>query len=358
MNYVDVKSKNLRPKKKPGRAKFTALLLILGMVGILSFVFREKLKSVFDPISIVANVSASDLKQTGGRTNILLLGSDKRKSDTGESELTDTILVASIGQIDNDVVLISVPRDLWVEWPSTGGYSKINAVYAGVDIGGKHYGGIEELKAVLEKLLGVPIHYYSLVTFDLFRDSIDTLGGIELTVDRSFTDRYYPIEGKENAPEEERYETISFTAGKQNMDGDTALKFVRSRKGDNGEGTDFARSKRQQKVISALKNKVFSAKTLLNPIKIKELYDIYHNNVDTDIDFSTIQGFYTLSQQIEYDKVVSIVLDDRSQAVEGGLLFAPEDTSLYGGQYVLLPRTGDYSQIHAYVQKYIFGDKD
>ncbi|MDC0449223.1 hypothetical protein OAL67_01305, partial [bacterium] len=83
----------------------------------------------------------------------------------------------------------------------------------------------------------------------------------------------------------------------------------------------------------------------------------YNESVDTDIDFSIVQNFYILSQQIDYDKVVSIVLDDRSMADEGGLLYAPQDTSLYGGQYVLLPRTGDYSQIHAYVQKYIFGNK-
>jgi anionic cell wall polymer biosynthesis LytR-Cps2A-Psr (LCP) family protein len=140
------------------------------------------------------------------------------------------------------------------------------------------------------------------------------------------------------------------------MDGDTALKYVRSRKGNNGEGTDFARSKRQQKVIMAIKDKALTLGTIMDVTKLKELYDLYRNNVDTNIDFGDVQGFYLLSQQIEFDSVRSIVLDDRSGANEGGLLYHPSDASLYGGAYVLLPRIGDYSQIHAYVQRYIWGE--
>jgi anionic cell wall polymer biosynthesis LytR-Cps2A-Psr (LCP) family protein len=268
--------------------------------------------------------------------------------------------------------MISVPRDLWVQ--SNCGYTKINAVYGGFI--GSECGGIEELKSVLEEVLGIPIHYYGLVTFDMFRQSIDTLEGIEVNVENAFTDYQYPIEGKENdtcgKSQEEvdrllgegeffifpcRYETIEFDQGPQNMDGTLALKYARSRKGNNNEGTDFARSKRQQKVIMAIKDKALSVKTILNPVKLKELYDIYANNVDTDITFGTIQNFYDMSTQIDFDKVVSVVLDDRSTANEGGLLYSPEDTSNFGGQYVLIPRTGDYSQIHAFVQRYLFGNK-
>jgi len=86
------------------------------------------------------------------------------------------------------------------------------------------------------------------------------------------------------------------------------------------------------------------------------LYDSYAKNVDSNIDFSTAQGFYLLSQKIDFGTFRTVVLDDRSKANDGGLLYSPEDTSLYGGAYVLIPRVGDYSQIHAYVQKYIFGE--
>jgi len=337
-------------------AKGIVLFLIcLIFMGGLVYAFRDKILQAFDPISVVASVSGAKLKETDGRTNVLLLGSDKRSKGVVTSILTDTILVASIGKVDNDVVLISIPRDLWVQSPS-GYHSKINAIYTLAE-NNQPGTGPEELKKTLENVLGIPIHYYALITFDLFEQAIDTLGGVNVKIDNSFTDYYYPIEGKENAPENERYEVVHFYTGDQIMDGKTALKFVRSRHGDNNEDTDFARSKRQQKVIAALKDKAFSLQTLLDFNKIKSLYDVYSGNVDTDINIATIQSFYLLSKQIDLSKVVSIVLDDRSQANEGGLLYAPEDKTLYSNQYVLIPQTGDYSQIHAYVQKYLFGNK-
>jgi LCP family protein required for cell wall assembly len=363
MKYADINIKDRMSIADPinthtSNAKGIVLFLIcLTLIGGLAYTFRDRIIRAFDPISVVASVSGAKLKETDGRTNVLLLGSDKRSKGVVTSILTDTILVASIGKVDNDVVLISIPRDLWVQSPS--GYrSKINAIYTLAE-NNKPGTGPEELKRTLEDVLGIPIHYYTLVTFDLFEQAIDTLGGVNVKVDNSFTDYYYPIEGKENAPENERYETIRFSMGEQLMDGKTALKFVRSRHGDNQEDTDFARSKRQQKVIAALKDKAFSLQTLLDFNKIKSLYDSYASNVDTDIDIATIQSFYLLSRQIDLSKVVSIVLDDRSNANEGGLLLAPQDTTLYGEgkPYVLIPQTGDYTQIHAYVQKYLFGNK-
>jgi polyisoprenyl-teichoic acid--peptidoglycan teichoic acid transferase len=350
MKYADINKQKERKEKKPSGVT-PKFFVFLGIVIIFfSIITAFALKGRFKPISIIASVTAAELKETDGRTNILVLGSDKRKtgSEQNHSILTDTILVASIGKIDKDVVLISIPRDLWVELPS-GGYEKINAVYA--------FEGADGISKVVEKVLGIPIHYHTLVSFEMFEEVINTLGGVEVNVENSFADYYYPIEGKENAPENERYEVIRFVQGAQKMDGTTALKFVRSRKGDNNEGTDFARARRQQAVISAIRGKATSLSTLLNPIKLKSLYDTYSKNVDTNIDFRTVENFYLLSQQIDFQKIVSIVLDDRSEADQGGLLYAPEDTKLYGGRYVLVPKTGDYSQIHAYVQKYLFGNK-
>lgn len=336
------------PKKenKPIKRIFFIVLSLIVLAGAVFAI--KKGKHLFDPVNIVNTVVAANLKETDGRTNILVLGSDKR-ADGGvvTSELTDTILVASIGSVEHDVVLISLPRDLWIETPS-GYHSKINAVYT--------VGGATELMKVVENVLGIPIHYYGVVSFDLFREAINTLGGVDVNVERGFTDYFYPIEGKENAPLAERYETVHFEQGVQKLDGDTALKFVRSRHGDNEEGTDFARSARQQKVIAAIKEKALSLETLINPIKLKDLYDVYSKNIDTNVSFADIQSFYLLSQQVDFNKITSIVLDDRSEAEAGGLLYAPTDTELYGGAYVLIPKTGDFSQIHAYVQKYLFGE--
>ncbi len=359
MKYADVKIKNnlmtIAPSKqpKPKRGKSIVALLVFVVAAGIAFYYRDSIKASFNPISIVANITGADLKESDGRTNILLLGSDKRDGGPVTSVLTDTILIASIGKVDNDVVLISLPRDLWIaEY-----HDKINAIYSIAERNQKGTGP-QELSKVIAGVTGIPIHYYALVTFDLFTQAIDALGGITVKVDNSFTDYYYPVAGKENAPDNERYITVHFDAGGQTMNGEKALQFVRSRHGDGVEGTDFARAKRQQKIIAALKDKALSLQTLVNIDKIKGLYDAYANNVDTNIDFPTVERFYLLTHQIDLNKVVSIVLqDERSSADEGGLLYAPQDTTLYNGAYVLLPKTGDFTQIHAYVQRYLFGNK-
>ena len=366
--------KNERGGLQTKTLKFIAAAGLVLTVAV-AFAFKDKILAAFNPISVVATITGTNLKETDGRTNVLILGSDRRVTgaESGRPTLTDTILVASIGKVDKDVVLISLPRDLWVKDPN--GYSsKINAVYAL----SKEGEGANNLRAVLQDVLGIPIHYHVMVSFDLFQEIIDILGGVEVTVDTAFTDYAYPIENMENnrcgRTEEEikkmeeegksdleiyfcRYEEIVFNQGTQTMDGETALKFVRSRHGNNNEGTDFARSRRQQKIITAIKNKSLSIQTLVNPTKLKNLYDAYAQNTDTDIDFGAVNSFYLLSQQINFDRVVSVVLDDSSSAEEGGLLYHPVDSTLYNGAYVLIPQTGDYVQIHAFVQRYLLGGK-
>lgn len=382
MKYMDMCKKTngtvstIRNERGGSQTKTLKFIGVIGLVAAVAvaFVFKDKILAAFNPISVVATIAGTNLKETDGRTNVLILGSDRRVAgaESGRPVLTDTILVASIGKVDKDVVLISLPRDLWVK--DLNGSHKINSVYAF----SKEGEGADNLRAVLQDVLGIPIHYHVMVSFDLFQEIIDILGGVEVTVDTSFTDYAYPIENMENnkcgRTDEEikkmgeegkseleiyfcRYEKIVFNQGVQSMNGDTALKFVRSRHGTNNENTDFARSRRQQKIITAIKNKSLSLQTLVNPTKLKNLYDAYAQNTDTDIDFGAVNSFYLLSQQINFDRVVSVVLDDRSPADQGGLLYAPGDKTLYNGQYVLIPQTGDYVQIHAFVQRYLFGGK-
>lgn len=327
---------------------FTFLFILI----LILFLLKDKILEILNPVTIIKTVNTVDLKQTDGRTNILILGTDIREKSNIGNNLTDTILVASIGKIDKDVVLISLPRDLWVKWEDTNfnqRESKINAIYPNV------YGGSDTLIKVINQVLDLEIHYYATINFKLFEDAINTLGGVEINVENSFTDYKYPIEGKENDPIiENRYQTISFEKGVQTMNGETALKYSRSRNGDNNEGTDFARAKRQQNVIEGIKNKLFNTKTILDLNKLQGLFENYKNNVDTNLTLFDIQSFYVLSHEIEFNNVISVVLDDRSSKDDGGLLYAPTDTKYYDGQYVLLPKTNDFSQIHAYVQKFLF----
>lgn len=374
MKYVDLHKRKVSNEKAGTKGRYVLFITFVILAGLAAgfILFKDKILKSFDPISVVASVSAAELKETDGRTNILLLGYDKRSGNSYEgSQLTDTIMVASISKVDNNVVLISVPRDLWVN----DYHNKINSVYTLANMKGLN--GADELKREVQDLLGIPIHYHALVTFDLFQKVIDTLGGIDVNVDNTFTDNEYPIQGRENdtcginkkdieEAEKEgktlsypcRYESITFNAGPQKMDGITALKFVRSRHSlDNGEGTDFARAKRQQKILMAVRDKFLSTSTLLNPSKIKELYETFSNNIDTNVDLATLQTFYLLYQKKDSMKIISIVLDDRGDPEQGGLLYSPQDTTLYNNAWVLVPQTGNFSQIHAYVQKYLFSAK-
>lgn len=370
MTYVDLKSAgngdntgtSLR-NKNSGRKRnaisylpiFLSVVLIIGIalnIGKIRSVFAN----MFNPVNIVTAVtgaSGNKLKEADGRTNVLILGTDGRITGgmTG-SQLTDSIMMISVGKATGDAVMISIPRDLWVK-SSTGGYYKVNELYA--IYGGKEGTGTQEVLSAVEDALGVPIHYYVVVNFALFKDIIDILGGIEVDVETAFTDSLYPIEGMEDAqPESARYETVSFSKGITKMSGELALKYARSRHGDSGEGTDFARARRQQNVIKAVKDKALSTQTLLDLSKIKSLYDLYVKSLDTNTDISSLQLFYDLSKSNSFNNIRTLVLDDRSEGENGGLLYSPTDLTLYGGKYVLIPKAGDYSQIHAYIKKYLF----
>lgn len=327
---------------------FVLPLLVFG------YIFGYGNLNLLNPIRIVNDISKPDLKSTDGRINILILGIDKRQEGNAiKSVLTDSILVASIGINEKNVTLISLPRDLWVE-SKLGIKGKINSVYNQYDQKKGKILGPEGTKDVVEEVLGIPVHYNITINFEVFKKIIDTLGGIEVDIENSFTDSEYPIEGKENAPLNERYETITFTKGKEKMNGERALKYVRSRHGQGEEGTDFARSKRQQKVILAIKDRMMQTSTLIDLPKLKDLFQIYEKDVETNITNEDLTKFYSLYRMIDFQNFKRIVLDDRSDAESGGILYSPEDTTAYGGAYVLIPRSGDFSQIHAYVKKYLF----
>ena len=127
------------------------------------------------------------------------------------------------------------------------------------------------------------LHYYLRMDFKAFEEIINEVGGITINVDNNFIDQLYPAANNE-------YQTIQFNKGIQTMDGKTALIFARSRHGNNGEGSDFARSKRQQKIILALKEKILSFSTLTNPIKINNIRKTLEKNIRTDIEFSDIMS--------------------------------------------------------------------
>lgn len=317
------------------RAKLPLLLgILVGLAVSAGAWFYQSSRAQNYAKGIIQEPSLS-LLSTADRTNIALLGIGGTGHEGGE--LTDSILVASINHTTRTTTLISVPRDVWL----TSQRAKINALY--------YYGeksqegtGLQKTKSGLEEILGLPLHYSLLIDFSGFIKAIDAVGGIEVDVARTFDDYKYPIPGKENAePESERYEHLHFEAGKQKMDGVTALKFVRSRHALGDEGTDFARSARQQKVIRAFLASLISTKTVFNTDRITSLRTTLRDSVQTDIPDVAVSAFTKLALSLDFDRTTSLTIESE--------LYNPKNLAPYGGAWVLLPKDS-WEQIHTYVQ--------
>lgn len=351
-------------KKRVVAALVVFALILLG-IGV--FKLAKFIPVLFD----LTFKKEIQLKETPEKkVNILLLGVGGENHDG--PDLTDTIILASVDPIAKKTTLVSIPRDLWV--PDL--QAKINQAYTQGEEKQKG-GGLKNSKAVVSDILGQPIDYGFKIDFDGFVKAVDMMGGLDIDVARTFDDYAYPINGKEREPcghneatiaslsaqiasgsatELEafpcRYEHLHFNKGKTHMNGTTALKYVRSRHALGPEGSDFARSKRQEKVINAFKAKVFSVGTFLNPVKVINLMEVLQDSIDTDIKEEEIDDFVKLFKKMEKAKTVSIALDQGDEEEERfGLLYNPPPDPANSGQWVLAPRTGngDYTEIQQFV---------
>lgn len=322
--------------------KFLAFLAPLFLFFVFIFVFHGGLSNPTGAIkNIVYSVGKQVKTDSQNHTNILLLGVGGGSHDG--PDLTDTIIIASINHNDNSVAMVSIPRDFYLKTPLTGAM-KINSVYESVKRQKESsVEALDYLKSQFSELFNVEIHYYAKVDFDGFRQIIDALGGITVNVEADIVDPYYPKEGTY------LYETFIIRKGEQQLDGNTALKYVRSRK----TTSDFDRSRRQQQVINAIKDKALSLNTLANPSKITALYESVAANYETDLTLREIIYLGSLAEDIKgNDKIVMNVLhDDPSRP--GGVLYTPI-REYYGGMYVLLPQNDDYSVVGKYIEMLLY----
>jgi LCP family protein required for cell wall assembly len=333
---------------------FGAKLLLSPVVSVIASMVRESSAT----ISYMLN--REGLAKQDGVTNVLVLGVDERYQ--GGVSLTDTIMVLSYNHENKSLSLVSLPRDLWVRIPAFDSvnsyFTKINSVYTvGEDYGYPTDevtglgGGSGLLATVIENHIGLPIHYYTQFNFEGFKDLIDSVGGLDIYVEQSFTDYEYPIDGYENAPLEARWETLNFSQGWQHMDGETALKYARSRHAFGPEGSDFARAKRQQKVVLALKDKIMSNETIFNLDRMRNIYLTLTNKFDSNVSVTELPTFYNLVRsQKDLTEVQTIVLDNSGD--EEGLLYVP-DPNNYGGAFVLLPK-GGWGVIEDYLSNLLY----
>lgn len=288
------------------------------------------------------------LNSSRGRTNIVLsgMGGANHKGP----QLTDSILVVSIDLASTDTVMLSIPRDIWIDSLKT----KINATF--------YYGeqkqegaGLLLTKAAVEEIIGQPVHYAIVIDFGGFKHAVDLVGGIDINVPESFDDYKYPIPGMEDAePEELRYEQIHFEKGLETMSGERALKYVRSRNAEGPQGTDFARTQRQQQVIAAFKNKVLSLETILSPARIKDLAQTFSGSVRTDFTEAEYLSLSKIAIQTKNEKIRRGILQAEDEKTgKQGLLINPPKIG-YDGQWVLIGKDGSWEEVHEYIESLFY----
>jgi LCP family protein required for cell wall assembly len=242
-------------------------------------------------------------------TNILILGT--------HDDLTDTIILASINPSKRTITLISIPRDLYLNG------RKINSIYSVF--------GIDRVKEDIYKVTGVYVHKYAIIDFDSFINMIDIIGGIDLYVKNDIYDPYFPdtVNG---------YEVYEIKAGSYHFSGAEALMYARSRKST----SDFDRSTRQHEVIQAVRVKLKRLDLLGDLDKAIDLFSEIAASFKTDID--VFEALYYLNHYQNY-------------AIESGNILSTSNllysTESFDGQYILLPKNGDYYEIKKQISELI-----
>jgi LCP family protein required for cell wall assembly len=237
-------------RRNPYRACLFPILLFISLVGALA----------------LGGYALWSWSATLPRANVLILGLDRRPEE-GNVVRSDTMILASVSPSDSRIALLSIPRDLYVEIPGHDP-DRINTAHFWGENDADGNGPALAMQTV-EQNFNVPVHHYVRVDFDGFRAVVNAVGGIDIVVEEAIVDDQYPTA-------DYGVIRIEIPAGPQRMDGETALRYARSRHGS----SDFDRIKRQQQVIAAL------AQRLLKPgvwLRLPLLYLAVTDHVETDL---------------------------------------------------------------------------
>ena len=346
------------------------IILLLTLVAALYFWLNRITNKIFIPNVKTNPALINTIQQSFDDKkpiDILLLG---YRGGNGEGAyLTDSIIAVRIDPKTRKVFLISIPRDIWIKIATDdadGGYAKINAAYQ-IGLGDKGPGGGAKMaEYVVSQVTGFTIDYFVGVDFSGFTRTIDTLGGVDIGVEKTFDDYQYPIEGKEDdacgladteiaslsaqlasqsAEIEEfeafpcRFEHLHFDSGEQHMDGITALKYVRSRHSLQ-DGTDFGRAQRQRNLLVAVKEKIFSAGFIPQVIPFMTSLG---DNLRTDLTLDDVRVFLQNISALNNYQIVSPSITDQDYL---------QDAVSSDGQAILVPKDGtdNWTSVHNWLK--------
>jgi LCP family protein required for cell wall assembly len=266
------------------------------------------------PVQTIAEVVAEP--EPVQLLSILLLGTDERPDEYGPTR-TDTMILLTVNPETGAMGMLSLPRDLWVPIPSLGVTTKINTAYMLGELQSYPGGGAQLAKDTVSSFVGRPVDYFVRVNFDGFREIIDLIGGVTVEVPNTIHDEEYPTQ-------DYGVETFHLDAGTHHLDGETALKYARTRHNDG----DYSRARRQQDIIRAVAQQVMNAGMIPQLLaKAPQLLATMQSSIETDIPVAVgielAQGF----QDRTGGDVQQLVLDNRYG----------EETFSSEGAWILLP---------------------
>lgn len=261
INLVAEQINQPKPKKKWLKWLVLTPLFILWIVSIITVIILRKKYIIFEQNSGLSIKSLQAIAEKGYQkgqlyqaqnktnTTILLLGADGLDNRGDIPPLTDTMMIVRLHFDTGTINVLSLPRDIWSEAYQT----KINALLAyGYE---KNSNNPTAFPAkIISELTHIHIDHALVLSLDQLKELINLVGGVEINVKQSFVDNEFPRDDVDIYTEtdpDKLYETISFKAGPQLMNGQTALKYIRSRKSTGEQGNDIARGERQQEIFQA-----------------------------------------------------------------------------------------------------------
>ena len=329
-----------------------ALLVIVGglLIYKTGFTFSQMQTGNEDLSSLIVNENIATPTPESDRTNILALCL-RGEEDPNVCLLPDTMMVLSLKKSTGEIALISIPRDLYVNMPGKDYKEKINFAYAlGFEKRGAA-GGLLFSKIAVSQAMGLYMNRAISVNHEAFKEIVDILGGITVTLDKPLIEDQQWIKGGDEGlssaffirTEMASTSTSSISsqkwvfeipAGTSNLDGNTTLYFVRARY----SSSDFDRARRQQLVMAAIKDKALSLGVLGNPVKIYQILESLGRNVKTDMPWDEMKNLIPLATDFDSKKIVHKVFDTTPE----GLLYSAHASN---GAYILLPQGDDFSKI-------------
>src|SRR5256714_165001 len=330
-----------RPRRRRKGCLITSLvvLLLVCIIGVLTITTAQRVLAFGSAISTQSPLSTqTSYMGTGDRVNLLVMGFGGSGHDG--AYLTDSMLVMSLLPQSHHTTLISVPRDLWVQIPpGSGQYHKINAAYEyGSNNNAKPADGGNAAAAKISLVTGLDVKYWLTINFQGFREFIDSIGGIDVYVPDSFTANYPANDDPNINP---NWIKVHFSKGMQHMNGETAIRYARARYVlDNpAEGSDFARSARQQIMIKAALSKVKQMSTW--PSLYNALNALQHT-IYTNMSLADLMQF---ALKMDLTNAHRVGLSNQNVLATGT---APD------GEYILKPANGNWQAIVDYVKQQLY----